>query len=209
MLSHVRPALVLMIVFSALLGLAYPLGITGIAQAVFPTQANGSLIERNGAVVGSSLIGQAFAEPRYFWPRPSATVTADPNDSTKSVAAPYNAAASSGSNLGSTSKALMERLAMDTATYRQGTASVPTSLVTASGSGLDPQITPEAALYQIPRVAAARGMPEAALRTLVQRQVQGPVLGLIGEPRVNVVVLNLTLDAMAQQAALSRNDRGP
>lgn len=209
MLSHLRPALVLMTAFSALLGLGYPLAITGIAQAVFPTQANGSLIERDGTVIGSTLIGQAFTEPRYFWPRPSATVTADPNDSAKSVSAPYNAAASSGSNLGPTSKALMERLATDTATYQQGAVAVPTSLATASGSGLDPHISPDAALYQIPRVAAARGIPEAALRTLVQRHVQGRVFSLIGEPRVNVVMLNLALDAMAQHAALSRNDRGP
>ena len=209
MMSHIRPALVLIIAFSALLGLAYPLAVTGLAKAVFPAQANGSLIERRGVVVGSTLIGQAFAAPRYFWSRPSATVTADPNDATKTVASPYNAAGSSGANLGPTSKALMERLATDAATYRQGTAAVPTALVTASGSGLDPHITPEAALYQIPRVAAARGMPEAALRSLVRQHVEGRMLGLIGEPRVNVFVLNLALDAMAQPAAPSRNDRGP
>lgn len=203
MFSLLRSALSLLVVFVGLLGVAYPYAITGIAQAVLPDQANGSLIERNGMVVGSSLIGQPFAEDKYFWPRPSATMGADPEDPTKSVAAPYNATASSGSNLGPTSQALFDRLGDDIAHYKQGETPVPTELATASGSGLDPHISPKAALYQAPRVAAARGLPENTVRALVERQTEGAFLGLVGEPRVNVLVLNLALD----EIAAAKNER--
>lgn len=210
MFSLLRPAFSLLVVFAALLGVAYPYAITGIAQAVLPGQANGSLIERDGTVVGSLLIGQPFAEDKYFWPRPSATMGADPADATKSVSAPYNAAASSGSNLGPTSQALMDRLADDIARYKQGARNsqgpVPTELATASASGLDPHISPKAAAYQAARVAAARGLPENTIRALIDRQSEGGVLGLVGEPRVNVLMLNLALDAMSP-AAPNPNDR--
>jgi len=207
MFSLLRPALSLLAVFVALLGVAYPYAITGIAQAVLPGEANGSLIERNGTVVGSSLIGQPFGEDKYFWPRPSATMGADPEDATKSVPAPYNAGASSGSNLGPTSQALFDRLEGDIEHYKQGSQPVPTELATASGSGLDPHISPKAALYQAARVAAARGLPETAVRALIDRQTEGGFLGLVGEPRVNVLMLNLALDAMNPAALPSGNDR--
>lgn len=205
MLNQLRPALVLLTVFAALLGVAYPYAVTGIAQALLPSQANGSLIEKDGQVIGSSLIGQNFTEDKYFWPRPSATLGPDPQDATKSVSAPYNASASSGANLGPTSQALIDRLGEDAARYKTGDAPVPTELATASASGLDPHITPAAALYQVPRVAAARGLAEADLRALVARQEEGRDLGLVGEPRVNVLVLNLALDALTTPT--SRNDR--
>jgi K+-transporting ATPase ATPase C chain len=203
MFSLLRPALSLLVVFVGLLGVAYPYAITGIAQAVLPDQANGSLIEKDGKVIGSSLIGQNFTEDKYFWPRPSATMGADPQDATKSVSSPYNASASSGANLGPTSQALMDRLVDDVAHYKQGDAPVPTELATASGSGLDPHISPKAALYQVARVAAARGLPEGDVRALVNRQTEGGLFGLIGEPRVNVLVLNLALDGIAS----AKNDR--
>jgi K+-transporting ATPase ATPase C chain len=203
MFSLLRPALSLLVVFVGLLGVAYPYAITGIAQAVLPAQANGSLIERGGTVVGSSLIGQNFTEDKYFWPRPSATMGPDPEDSTKSVSAPYNATASSGANLGPTSQALFDRLEGDIARYKQGNQAVPTELATASGSGLDPHISPKAALYQAARVAAARGLAEGDVRALVNRQTEGGFLGLVGEPRVNVLVLNLALD----EIAAAKNDR--
>ncbi len=210
MFSLLRPALSLLAVFVALFGVAYPYAITGIAQAVLPDQANGSLIEKNGQVIGSSLIGQSFAEDKYFWPRPSATMGADPADPAKSVSAPYNATASSGSNLGPTAQALFDRLKGDIAHYKQGSpnnqGSVPTELATASASGLDPHISPKAAVYQAARVAAARGLPENSVRTLIDRQTEGGFLGLVGEPRVNVLVLNLALDAMSP-ATPSPNDR--
>lgn len=210
MFSLLRPALSLLVVFVGLLGVAYPYAITGIAQAVLPGQANGSLIERNGTVVGSSLIGQPFAEDKYFWPRPSATMGADPADPAKSVSAPYNAAASSGSNLGPTAQALFDRLAGDIAHYKKGAPNnqgpVPTELATASASGLDPHISPKAAVYQAARVAAARGMPDNTVRALIDRHSEGGFLGLVGEPRVNVLMLNLALDEMSP-AAPNPNDR--
>ncbi|MBL8705686.1 MAG: K(+)-transporting ATPase subunit C [Rhodospirillales bacterium] len=198
MLKELRPALVLLLLLTALTGLAYPLAITGIAQAVFPAQANGSLIERGGKVVGSALIGQSFASDRYFHSRPSATVGADPADATKTVAQPYNAANSAGSNYGPTSKALIDRIGEDVA-RRKGEnpgAAVPTNLVTTSGSGLDPDISPEAAEFQVPRVAKARGIQESTLRQLIAAHTEGRALGFLGEERVNVLQLNLALDAL-------------
>jgi potassium-transporting ATPase KdpC subunit len=199
MLRELRPALVLIVLFTIITGLIYPFVITGIAQAVFPHQANGSLVEKDGKVIGSSLIGQAFSEDRYFHGRPSATSAPDPNDTTKTVDAPYNAANSAGSNLGPTSKTLIERIRGDVEKLRQQnpSAPVPTDLVTASGSGLDPHISPAAALFQVPRVAKARNMPEDRLRQLVDAHVEGRTLGLLGEPRVNVLALNLALDRAA------------
>jgi K+-transporting ATPase ATPase C chain len=194
MIQLFRPALVLLFGMTVLLGLVYPAAITGIAQLVFPREANGSLIERNGTIVGSSLIGQNFTDPRYFHPRPSATsgIDADGN----SVAQPYNAASSSGSNLGPTSKALIDRVAGDIAALNTHQP-VPVDLVTTSGSGLDPHVSPEAARLQIERVAKARTLPVAVVRELVERSVENRLIGLIGEPRVNVLALNLALDDMA------------
>ena len=201
MLTHIRPALVLFVLFSALTGIAYPLAVTGIAQAVFPAQANGSLVVRDGAVIGASMIGQNFSDPKYFWPRPSATSAADPADSTKTVPSPYNAASSTGSNLGPTSKALVERVTGDVEHQRagngMGTAAVPVDLVTTSGSGLDPHITPAAAKFQVGRVAETRGMTETDVQSLVDRMTEGRSLGFLGEPRVNVLALNLALDETA------------
>ena len=198
MLKHLRPALVMMALFTLLTGLAYPLAMTGLAQALFPHQANGSLAVREGKVVGSTLVGQSFTQPRYFHGRPSATTDADPADATKTVPAPYNAANSSGSNAGPTSKALIERIRADVAALKAENpeVSVPVDLVTTSGSGLDPDITPAAAYFQVPRVARARGLPEAELRSLVERHVEGRLLGILGEPRVNVLRLNMALDAL-------------
>jgi potassium-transporting ATPase KdpC subunit len=199
MLSHIRPALVLLVLFSALTGLAYPLAITGIAGAVFPAQASGSLIVRDGKVIGSSLIGQNFTEAKYFHGRPSATSDTDPNDPTKTVSAPYNAAASSGSNKGPTSKDLIERVQGDIAALKdeaKGRA-IPIDAVTTSASGLDPHITPAYAEFQIARVAAARKLDEAQVRALVARLTEGRDLGVLGEPRVNVLRLNLALDQLA------------
>ncbi len=193
MLTLLRPALVLTALFTLLTGLAYPLAITGLAQGLMPHQANGSLITRGERIVGSELIGQAFAGPRYIHPRPSATTTADPADATKTVDAPYNAAASSGSNLGPSSKALLEALQARAAAL--GVAQAPADLVTASASGLDPHISPAAALMQASRVANARGVAPARVEALVQRHVEGRSFGVIGEPRVNVLALNLALDA--------------
>lgn len=197
MLAQLRPAFVLLVLFTALTGLVYPLAITGIAQAVFPHQANGSLIEKNGTVIGSELIGQNFADAKYFWPRPSATSDTDPVDPTKTVSSPYNAASSSGANKGPTSKDLMERLE-ETVSKLRGDAKdlkVPVDLATASASGLDPHISPEAAAFQVPRVAKARGLDETTVRSLVERSTEGRTFGLLGEPRVNLLQLNLVLDA--------------
>lgn len=202
MLTHLRPALVLFVLLAALTGIGYPLAITGIAQAVFPSQANGSLIVRDGTVIGSSLIGQNFSDRKYFWPRPSATSGPDPADSAKTIASPYNAAASTGSNLGPTSKALMERVSGDIERQRNdngaGSAAVPVDLVTVSGSSLDPHITPAAARFQVGRVAEARGLAEADVQSLVDRMTQGRDLGFLGEPRVNVLALNMALDELAR-----------
>jgi K+-transporting ATPase ATPase C chain len=193
MLSLIRPAVVLTLLFTLLTGVAYPLAITGLAQGVMPRQANGSLIVRDGKVVGSDLIGQAFASPRYFHGRPSATSTADPADPAKTVDAPYNAAASTGSNLGPSSKALAEAIRDRASALGSGPA--PADLVTSSASGLDPHVSPAAALAQVERIAAARNRPVDRLRDLVQRHVEGRSFGLIGEPRVNILALNLALDA--------------
>ncbi|PIT03176.1 potassium-transporting ATPase subunit C [Bradyrhizobium nitroreducens] len=199
MLREIRPAIVLLLVLTAITGLAYPLAMTGIAGALFPAKAQGSLIEKDGKVVGSALIGQEFKDDKYFHGRPSATLAPDPNDSTKTVSAPYNAANSGGSNLGPTSKALADRLKEDVDKLKgeNPNAAVPVDLVTTSASGLDPDISPEAAEFQIPRVAKARNMPEEAVKQLVASNIQGRLLGLLGEPRVNVLALNLALDRVA------------
>jgi K+-transporting ATPase ATPase C chain len=199
MLREIRPAIVLLLVLTAITGLAYPLAMTGIAGAIFPAQAQGSLIERDGKVVGSALIGQEFKDDKYFHGRPSATLAPDPNDSTKTVSAPYNAANSGGSNLGPTSKALADRLKEDVDKLKaeNPNAAVPVDLVTTSASGLDPDISPEAAQFQVPRVAKARNMPDDQVKQLVASSTQGRLLGLLGEPRVNVLALNLALDRAA------------
>jgi len=197
MLREIRPAIVVLVLLTAITGLAYPLAMTGIAQAIFPYQSQGSLIEKDGKVVGSALIGQVFADDKYFHGRPSATNTPDPKDATKTIDAPYNAANSGGSNLGPTSKMLIERVKgdVDKLKAENPSAQVPIDLVTTSGSGLDPDISPEAAMFQVPRVAKARNMPEDRVRQLVQEQTQSRWLGLLGEPRVNVLALNLALDS--------------
>ncbi|MDE1147987.1 MAG: potassium-transporting ATPase subunit KdpC [Azospirillaceae bacterium] len=197
MLKQFRPAITLALFFTVLCGLAYPLGMTGIAGVLFPRQAAGSLVTTtDGTVVGSRLIGQNFTSEKYFWGRPSATTDVDPSDSTKTVAAPYNASNSMGSNLGPTSKALVDRVTADVEKYgATKDHPVPVDLVTASGSGLDPDISPAAAYYQVARVAKARGMTEGAVRATVDAQVEGRLLGLIGEPHVNVLALNRALDA--------------
>lgn len=198
MLKEIRPAIVLLVGLVVITGLVYPLAMTGAAQALFPYQAQGSLIEQNGKVIGSSLIGQQFSEEKYFHGRPSATTAPDPQDSAKSIPAPYNAANSMGSNLGPTSKALAERLteSVDALKKENPAASVPVDLVTTSGSGLDPDISPEAALFQVPRVAKARNLPEARVRSVVENMIAAPTLGFLGEPRVNVLQLNLAMDKM-------------
>jgi potassium-transporting ATPase KdpC subunit len=199
MLREIRPAIVLVIALTLITGVAYPFAITGIAQIIFPYQAQGSLMERDGKVVGSVLIGQELKSEGYFHGRPSATTTPDPNDSTKTVPAPYNAANSGGSNLGPTNKSLIERVQGDIETLKQEnpSAQVPTDLVTTSGSGLDPHISPEAALFQVPRVAKARNLAEDRVRQLVAENTSGRFVGLLGEPRVNVLELNLALDRVA------------
>jgi potassium-transporting ATPase KdpC subunit len=199
MLREIRPAIVVLVALTLITGLAYPLAMTGIAEAIFPRQAQGSLIERNGQVVGSELIGQVFTDDKYFHGRPSATTAPDPNDSTKTVPAPYNAQNSGGSNLGPSNKALIDRVQSDIDTLKKEnpSASVPIDLVTTSASGLDPDISPEGALFQVPRVAKARNLPEDRVRALVADHTQSRWLGLLGEPRVNVLELNLALDKMA------------
>lgn len=192
-MSQLRPALVLLIAFTVLTGLIYPLAITGVGQALLPAQANGSLVTRNGQVIGSSLIGQNFTSERYFHSRPSATTAADPADASKMIDAPYNAANSTGSNLGPSSKALIE--AVEARAKALGGGPQPADMVTASASGLDPHISPANALAQVARVAVARGLTAVEVSELVERQVEGRDLGLLGEPRVNVLALNLALDA--------------
>lgn len=194
-MSQLRAALVLTVLFTLLTGLAYPLAITGLGQAMFPHQANGSLVTRGEVVIGSALIGQTFTADRYFHGRPSATSATDPADATKTIDAPYNAANSTGSNLGPSSKALAEAVAARAKAL--GEAPQPADLVTSSASGLDPHLSPAGALAQVARVAQARGKPEAEIRALVERQIEGRDLGLLGEPRVNVLALNLALDAAA------------
>jgi len=197
-MNHIRPAIVMIVVMTLITGLAYPLAMTGIAQVLFPHQANGSLIEKDGKVIGSALIGQNFTSDKYFHGRPSATTEPDPKDPSKTIAVPYAADNSSGSNLGPTSKALVDRVKADAATLAKenpGTP-IPVDLVTTSASGLDPDITPAGAYFQVPRVAKARGLPEAQVRDLVAQHIDGRLFGLIGEPVVNVLQLNLALDAM-------------
>ena len=199
MLKEIRPAIIILVLLTLITGLAYPLAITAIAGVVFPRQAEGSLVERDGKVIGSALIGQEFKEDKYFHGRPSATSAPDPADSTKTVPAPYNAANSSGSNLGPTSKALNDRVKeeVDKLKAENSSMPVPIDLVTTSGSGLDPDISPEGALFQVPRVAKARQMPEDRVRQLVTENTAGRLGGVLGEPRVNVLALNLALDAAA------------
>jgi len=196
MLREIRPAIVFIIALTLITGLVYPLAITGLAGVIFPYQAQGSLVEKDGKVVGSALIGQEFTSDKYFHGRLSATTAPDPADSTKTIPAPYNAANSGGSNLGPTNKALVDRVQGDVDKLKQEnpSAAVPIDLVTTSASGLDPEISPAAALFQVPRIAKARNMPEDRVRALVDEHTEGRALGFLGEPRVNVLALNLALD---------------
>jgi len=196
LLRQIRPAIMMIVVMTIITGLIYPLGMTGIAQLVFPHQANGSLIEKDSKVIGSELIGQNFAGDKYFHARPSATTDTDPNDPTKTVPAPYNAANSGGSNLGPTSQVLVDRIKDDTKKLQAENPStpIPIDLVTTSASGLDPDITPAAAEFQVPRVAKARNLSPDKVRTLVAEMTQDRFLGILGEKRVNVLRLNLALD---------------
>jgi K+-transporting ATPase ATPase C chain len=197
MLKEIRPAIVMIVAMTIITGLIYPLGMTGIAQLVFPHQANGSLIEKDGKIIGSQLIGQNFTDDKYFHGRPSATTEPDPKDATKTVPVPYAADNSSGSNAGPTSKALIDRVTEDAGKLHAENPSmpVPVDLVTTSASGLDPDVTPAGALFQVPRIAKARSMSEEQVRRLVADNTQERFLGIIGEPRVNVLKLNLALDA--------------
>ena len=201
MLKEFRPAIVLLLAFTVLTGVVYPLVMTGLANVIFPYQARGSLLEKDGNVIGSELLGQNFTSDRYFHGRPSATVGPDPADPSKTVSVPYNAANSGGSNLGPTSKALIDRMTADVAKLKHENPSVrvPVDLVTTSGSGLDPNTSPEATYFQVPRVAKARNMPENDLRRLVAEHIEDRTLGLFGEPRVNVLALNLALDSARTQ----------
>jgi len=198
MLQHVRPAATLLLLFTLLTGIAYPLAITGVAQALMPYQANGSMISKGTEVVGSDLIGQSFAGDRYFHSRPSATNMPDPADATKTVDAPYNAANSSGSNLGPLSKALVDRVTGDIDAQRKAgvEGAIPADAVTTSASGLDPHISAEYALAQASGVAKARDLPLDRVRALVASVAEGRLFGLLGEPRVNVLRLNLAFDAL-------------
>jgi K+-transporting ATPase ATPase C chain len=200
MLREIRPAIILLLALTLITGVAYPFAMTGIAGVLFPRQAQGSLIEKDGKVVGSALIGQEFKDNKYFHGRPSATTAPDPNDSTKTVPAPYNAANSGGSNLGPTSKALADRVKDDVEKLKAENPSqpVPVDLVTTSASGLDPDISPEAALFQVPRVAKARNMPEDKVRELVTQNTKARFAAFLGEPRVDVLELNLALDAASK-----------
>lgn len=184
--SAIRPAIVMTILFALLLGLAYPLAMVGFGQAIFPAQANGSLVTENGKVIGSTVAGQAFTGPRYFNTRPSAAGKG------------YDGLASSGSNYGPTSQALADRVKTDVAAAKRSAPgiSIPADLVTASASGLDPDLSPEAAFFQVSRIARVRGLPEDRIRTLVTQQIDHPILGFLGEPHVNVLSLNRALDAL-------------
>ena len=199
MLKEIRPAITFIITLTLITGVAYPFAMTGVAKVIFPTQAAGSLIERDGKIVGSSLIGQDFGNDKYFHGRPSATTGPDPKDPTKSISVPYNAANSGGSNLGPTSKALIDRIKGDVEKLKaeNHSAQVPTDLVTASASGLDPDISPAAALFQVPRVAKARHLPLDQVRQLVEQHIDGRTLDVLGESHVNVLLLNLALDQLA------------
>ncbi len=198
MLREIRPAIVVLLALTLITGLVYPLAMTGIATVIFPHQAQGSLIERDGKVIGSALIGQEFKSDKYFHGRPSATTAPDPKDPTKTIAAPYNAANSGGSNLGPSNQALIDRVQGDLDALRKEnpSAPVPADLMTTSGSGLDPEISPEAAYFQVPRVAKARNLAEDQVRQLVGDHVEDRFLGILGEPRVNVLLLNLALDRL-------------
>jgi K+-transporting ATPase ATPase C chain len=199
-MNHIRPAIVMIVVMTIITGLAYPLAMTGLAGVLFPYQANGSLITKDGKVIGSALIGQNFTSDRYFHGRPSATTEPDPKDPGKTIAVPYAADNSAASNLGPTSKALVDRVKADAATLAKqnpGTP-IPADLVTTSASGLDPDITPAGALFQVPRIAKARGVAEDQVRVLVEDHITGRLFGVIGEPHVNVLKLNLALDAMGR-----------
>ncbi len=197
-MQHLRPAIVLVVLFTLLTGVGFPYAFVAGAQAVFPFQAGGSLIEQDGKVVGSALIGQSFAQDKYFQGRPSATTDTDPADSTKTVPAPYNAGNSGASNSGPTSKALIDRVTADV--EKAGSKPVPGDMLTTSASGLDPHISPATAARQVARVAAARSLPEARVQELLAAHTEGRLLGFIGEPRVNVLALNLALDAQAPGA---------
>ena len=199
-MKHIRPAIMMIVMMTLITGLAYPLAMTGIAQVLFPHQANGSLITQNGKVIGSALIGQNFTSDKYFHPRPSATSEPDPKDPSKTVATPYAADNSAGSNYGPTQKDLIERVKGDAGALAKENPNtpIPVDLVTTSASGLDPDITPAGALFQVPRVAKARGLPEDKVRALVDSHIEGRTLGVLGEPVVNVLQLNLALDALAR-----------
>jgi potassium-transporting ATPase KdpC subunit len=198
MLQHIRPAIVLIFLMTILLGVIYPYAIWAVGAVVFPGRAGGSMITRNGAVVGSSLIGQVFTSDKYFHGRPSATNTPDPKDPTKNIDAPYNAANSGASNYGATSQPLVDRVKGDIEALRKEgiDGPIPADAVTTSASGLDPEISPAFALLQVARVAKARNLPEDKVRALVLAQADGRFLGFIGEPRVNVLLLNLALDGL-------------
>lgn len=200
MLKQFRPALIMVVAMMAITGLAYPLAMTGIAGALFPRQAEGSLITENGVVIGSELIGQSFTSDRYFHGRPSVTLGPDPADPSKTTVVPYNAVNSMGSNLGPANPALIDRVKTDVERLKAENPSqpVPMDLVTTTGSGLDPHVSPEAALFQVPRVAKARNMTEDQLRDLVDQHTEARLLGIIGEPTVNVLALNLALDAASK-----------
>jgi potassium-transporting ATPase KdpC subunit len=199
MLREIRPAIVVLLALTLITGLVYPLAMTAVAKVFFPYQAEGSLIERDGKIVGSAFIGQEFKSDRYFHGRPSATTAPDPKDPAKTVAAPYNAANSGGSNLGPSNKALIDRVQGDLDMLRKEnpSAPVPADLVTTSASGLDPEISPEAAYFQVPRVAKARNLAEDQVRRLVGDHIADRFLGILGEPRVNVLLLNLALDRLS------------
>jgi potassium-transporting ATPase KdpC subunit len=195
-MSHLRPALVFLLLFTALTGIAYPFAVTGVGQAIFPDKANGSLIVQEGRMIGSDLIGQAFTSDRYLWPRPSATSAPDPADPSKTMDSPYNAAASTGSNLGPTSQKLADRLTTSSEGWREaGMAQpIPSDAITTSGSGLDPHVSPAYALAQVPRIAKARNLSEAKVRDVIGVSVEGRTIGIFGEPRVNVLQVNRALD---------------
>jgi K+-transporting ATPase ATPase C chain len=199
MLKQLKQSILTFLVILVICGLAYPFAMTGLARVLFPFQAHGSLIEKDGRVVGSVLIGQLFTKPEYFHGRPSATTDVDPNDPTKTVPAPYNAANSGASNAAPTAKSLVSDVGDRVEALKKENPDaripIPVDLVTASGSGLDPDISPAAAEYQLPRVAAARHMPEDAVRNLIAANTTGRTFGFLGEPRVNVLKLNLALDA--------------